>query len=54
MVLSWFASRLNPIAIDVGTETIKLLQVEPKSAGGGEGGGKCRGRGAAPPGSRGV
>jgi type IV pilus assembly protein PilM len=29
MVLSWFASRVNPIAIDIGTDTIKLLQVEP-------------------------
>jgi type IV pilus assembly protein PilM len=30
MVLSWFASRLNPIAMDIGSETIKLLQVEPR------------------------
>ncbi len=30
MGLSWFASRLNPIAVDIGTETIKLLQVEPR------------------------
>jgi type IV pilus assembly protein PilM len=30
MVLSWFASRVNPIAVDIGTETIKLLQVEPR------------------------
>ena len=29
MVLSWFASRVNPIAVDIGTDTIKLLQVEP-------------------------
>ena len=30
MVLSWFASRVNPIAVDIGTDTIKLLQVEPE------------------------
>src|SRR5262245_27132225 len=30
MVLSWFASKLSPIAVDIGTETIKLLQVEPR------------------------
>ena len=30
MVLSWFASKLNPIAVDIGTDTIKLLQVEPR------------------------
>ena len=30
MVLSWFASKLSPIAIDIGTDTIKLLQVEPR------------------------
>jgi type IV pilus assembly protein PilM len=29
MVLSWFANKLNPIAVDIGTESIKLLQVEP-------------------------
>jgi type IV pilus assembly protein PilM len=29
MVLSWFSSKLSPIAVDIGTETIKLLQVEP-------------------------
>ncbi|HUO10609.1 MAG TPA: pilus assembly protein PilM [Phycisphaerae bacterium] len=29
MVLSWFSSRVNPIAVDIGTDTIKLLQVEP-------------------------
>jgi type IV pilus assembly protein PilM len=33
MVLSWFASKVNPIAIDIGTETIKLLQVEPREGG---------------------
>ena len=33
MVLSWFSSRVNPIAIDVGTDTIKLLQVEPGKEG---------------------
>ena len=32
MVLSWFASRLSPIAVDIGTETIKLLQVEPPAS----------------------
>src|SRR2546430_696834 len=30
MVLSWFASKVSPIAVDIGTETIKLLQVEPR------------------------
>ena len=30
MVLSWFASKLSPIAVDIGTDTIKLLQVEPR------------------------
>jgi len=30
MVLSWFANRVSPIAVDIGTETIKLLQVEPR------------------------
>lgn len=30
MVLSWFSSRLNPIAVDIGTDTIKLLQIEPR------------------------
>lgn len=30
MVLSWFASKLSPIAVDIGTESIKLLQVEPR------------------------
>jgi type IV pilus assembly protein PilM len=30
MVLSWFSSKLSPIAVDIGTETIKLLQVEPR------------------------
>ncbi len=29
-MLSWFANRVNPIAVDIGTDTIKLLQVEPK------------------------
>jgi type IV pilus assembly protein PilM len=29
MVLSWFSSRVNPIAVDIGTDTVKLLQVEP-------------------------
>jgi type IV pilus assembly protein PilM len=29
MVLSWFSNKLSPIAVDIGTETIKLLQVEP-------------------------
>ena len=33
MVLSWFASKVSPIAIDIGTETIKLLQVEPRENG---------------------
>ena len=33
MVLSWFSSRTLPIAVDIGTETIKLLQVEPKGEG---------------------
>ncbi|MCL2648324.1 MAG: pilus assembly protein PilM [Phycisphaerales bacterium] len=32
MVLSWFANRVNPIAVDVGTDTIKLLQAEPTKA----------------------
>jgi type IV pilus assembly protein PilM len=35
MVLSWFSSKLSPIAVDIGTETIKLLQVEPRE-------GQCR------------
>src|SRR4051812_10944758 len=35
MVLSWFASRLNPIAVDIGTDAIKLLQVEPREGTGG-------------------
>ena len=30
MVLSWFASKVSPIAIDIGTDTLKLLQVEPR------------------------
>ena len=30
MALSWFSSKLSPIAVDIGTETIKLLQVEPR------------------------
>src|SRR5437868_8854165 len=30
MVLSWFANKLSPIAVDIGTDTIKLLQVEPR------------------------
>src|SRR3982750_1544069 len=30
MVLSWFANKLTPIAVDIGTDTIKLLQVEPR------------------------
>ncbi len=30
MVLSWFASKVSPIAVDIGTESIKLLQVEPR------------------------
>jgi type IV pilus assembly protein PilM len=30
MVLSWFSNKLSPIAVDIGTETIKLLQVEPR------------------------
>jgi type IV pilus assembly protein PilM len=30
MVLSWFAGRVSPIAVDIGTDTLKLLQVEPK------------------------
>jgi type IV pilus assembly protein PilM len=30
MVLSWFASKLSPIAVDIGSESIKLLQVEPR------------------------
>ena len=33
MVLSWFASRVNPIAVDIGTDTIKLLQIEPAKDG---------------------
>ena len=33
MVLSWFASKLTPIAVDIGTDTIKLLQVEPRDGG---------------------
>jgi type IV pilus assembly protein PilM len=33
MVLSWFANRVNPIAVDIGTDTIKLLQVEPNKEG---------------------
>ena len=35
MVLSWFSNKLSPIAVDIGTETIKLLQVEPRE-------GQCR------------
>jgi type IV pilus assembly protein PilM len=30
MVLSWFSNKFSPIAVDIGTETIKLLQVEPR------------------------
>ena len=30
MVLSWFSNKLSPIAVDIGTEAIKLLQVEPR------------------------
>jgi type IV pilus assembly protein PilM len=30
MVLSWFASKVTPIAVDIGTENIKLLQAEPR------------------------
>lgn len=36
MVLSWFASRLNPIAMDIGSETIRMLQVEPRGGAGGD------------------
>jgi len=35
MVLSWFSSRVNPIAVDIGTDTVKLLQVEPGKDGAG-------------------
>ena len=30
MVLSWFASKVTPIAVDIGAENIKLLQAEPR------------------------
>ncbi len=30
MGLSWFASKVTPIAVDIGTENIKLLQAEPR------------------------
>ena len=30
MVFGLFSNRVNPIAVDIGTDTIKLLQVEPK------------------------
>ncbi len=30
MALGWFTTRVNPIAVDVGTDSIKMLQVEPK------------------------
>ncbi len=33
MVLSWFANRVTPISIDIGTDTIKLLQTEPAKDG---------------------
>ena len=36
MVLSWLTNRTNPIAVDVGADTIKLLQAEPVKSGGGE------------------
>ncbi len=32
-MLSWFSNRLSPIAVDIGTDTIKLLQVEPGKEG---------------------
>ena len=42
MVFGWFNWLVNPIAVDIGTETIKLLQVEPREGqhrlgGGGDG-----------------
>jgi len=30
MAFSFFSSRVNPIAVDIGTDTIKLLQIEPR------------------------
>lgn len=30
MVLSWFQGRISPIAVDIGSDTLKLLQVEPR------------------------
>ncbi len=30
MGFGWFSARVNPIAIDIGTDSIKLLQVEPR------------------------
>jgi len=30
MALGWFTTRVNPIAVDIGTDSIKMLQVEPK------------------------
>ena len=30
MGFGWFSTRVNPIAIDIGTDSIKLLQVEPR------------------------
>lgn len=29
-MLNWFANKTNPIAIDIGTDSIKMLQVEPR------------------------
>lgn len=30
MAFSWFNSKLNPIAVDIGTDSIKILQIEPR------------------------
>jgi len=32
MAFSWFNSRVNPIAIDLGTDSIKMLQLEPRES----------------------
>jgi type IV pilus assembly protein PilM len=32
MGFGWFSARTNPIAVDIGTDSIKLLQVEPREA----------------------
>jgi len=33
MALGWFNTKVNPIAVDVGTSCIKMLQVEPRDGG---------------------